>query len=724
MLIRIGGGRAGILEYLVEGRKQGRAHSRNELDQRVVLAGDLDFAGQLIRDARCKGERYLHITLSFKEDALDVGLLQQITEEFREYAFAAFDPSEYCFYAEAHLPRLKSYPDQRSGALVERKPHIHIVIPKVNLLSGGFLNPFGMIGMNETYIDAFQEHVNNKYGLASPKQNRRIQFTDGSDMLHRVGAQPFAGSHRELKQEILEKVLELRIADVARFQSLLGTFGSVRLRNPGRSNAYFNLRLPGNAKGINLKDFAFSASFLAASQEEKLAQLAAKPDVRYTESGQARKDSYLVERALAEWRTLRAAEVKYINSGNRTKFQEFRRASPELKKSILCDMEKRFYEKYEEYGHERAAVRRGRDPIRSGRERGRARRLQRFGRDGVDGGRGFEGAGGWGNYTSPLGSCTTAQSINCLRKLSGLDVVRDTHRPQVLLPHHARDQLEHRRTGTDDSLRRHSNIQRLGVSDGRGSSSRLVQLKRDSENVQLAQVIVGPVDFHSIRKHLDARLLLNWMSQFHGLRSEKYEPSLHADIGWRIKCGRRNLNVSDFLTKEVNLAWPVANEVLLHVYDLQLGRDRARDEKTVEWIWDGFPSIRKATATAICVESTDNSTNALYPTRTGRRRGGGAIQAQVLMNGEVLYSFAERSVVRDRGSHLCLLHTDHQAILAALSIAEGKFRSALELHGSREFKERTAGIAAQYKLRVHFDDKALESIRNKSELRPPERFER
>lgn len=177
MLIRVRGGEAGIREYLEEGRKDGRDYNRAELDERVILAGDLKLTDAIINSMDKQGERYLHITLAFKEDEISPELLQAITDEFRQFAMTAYDLDEYSFYAEAHLPRLKSYTNQLTGEFIERKPHIHIVIPEYNLLSQRNLNPFGKVDQQTKFLEAFQEHINAKYGLASPKDNRRL---DGS----------------------------------------------------------------------------------------------------------------------------------------------------------------------------------------------------------------------------------------------------------------------------------------------------------------------------------------------------------------------------------------------------------------------------------------------------------------------------------------------------------------------------------------------------------------
>jgi hypothetical protein len=169
MLLRISGSVEGIRKYLETGQMQGREKTREELDERVILAGSLDLLDAVITQKQGKGDRYLHITLSFLEDHIPAETLEEIMERFERFAFTAFKREEYFYYAEAHLPRMKTQIDKRTGKAITRKPHIHIVIPKVNLLSGRYLEPFGRVTLNIHYLDAWQEEINREFGLASPK---------------------------------------------------------------------------------------------------------------------------------------------------------------------------------------------------------------------------------------------------------------------------------------------------------------------------------------------------------------------------------------------------------------------------------------------------------------------------------------------------------------------------------------------------------------------------
>ena len=48
MLIRVRGYTGGIKEYLEDGQKKGREMERDEMDERVILAGDLELTNEII----------------------------------------------------------------------------------------------------------------------------------------------------------------------------------------------------------------------------------------------------------------------------------------------------------------------------------------------------------------------------------------------------------------------------------------------------------------------------------------------------------------------------------------------------------------------------------------------------------------------------------------------------------------------------------------------------
>ncbi len=351
MLIRVRGGNAGVFKYLRDGKKSGRTYSRDELDERVVLSGNMQLAESVVNAMGGRGEKYLHITLAFREDQLPLETLQAITDEFQRFCMSAFRPDEYSFYAEAHLPRIKSFTNRRSGTDVIRRPHIHIVIPELNLLTTRPLNPLGRVDRQTKFLEAFQEHINAKYGLASPKDNRRIGFTDESTRISRTKGDHFKGIGSELKYRLLFAIIERNVVNFSDFQQLARAFGAVRVRNEDKPNAYLNIR-PEGTKGVNLKDYVFSHEFIELPTDEKLGRMRGELErmgaeaAEYVEAKSPRPSPEEITGRLAGWHEIRARELKYINSGSQRRYAEYRAADSAGKRAILDEREAAFYQNY------------------------------------------------------------------------------------------------------------------------------------------------------------------------------------------------------------------------------------------------------------------------------------------------------------------------------------------------------------------------------------------
>ncbi|WP_238466152.1 LPD7 domain-containing protein [Paraburkholderia tagetis] len=701
MLIRVSGRHDGVKQYLEEGRKVDRDIDRDDLDERVVLAGDLDLTNAVIQSINASPgvERYLSITLSFKEDHVDRQTLFQIVRDFEAFALHACRPDEYSFYAEAHLPRIKSYVDQSSGELVERKPHIHIVIPRWNLLAEKHLEPLGYVRSNLSFIDAFQEHVNAQYGLASPKDNRRTLLTDASEMISRYRGDLFRASSRELKEQILDAVLDRQIENHADFMALLQEKGAVRMRNAGRDNAYPNVKPAGAGKGVNLKEYVFTPEFIALPTAEKLQALSADAVDRYEAGVAPRRTPGHITAVLNEWYARRAREVKYLNSGSR-QYQRYQESSPHDRERMLADLERGFYAQHLKAYHDRA------DDSLPGLDG----HLQRSGRAfefGAQPSYAVDGPGaretdldaaghvddGYGGLDAEFdlvagGAYPSPEPFDALRDLSGRPLDGVGHRSAVLLPGDALHQLEPDGAVSADRLRwtadrhgepaaqriggpaiapafapppghldayhraleahyafgdplidpfnrlppmrspatdapagmsppgwfaglRHDpfadrldaidvpfdfeagrpfNLPPPGLTDdpppyrsrrsragdaafatprhtGRVSDNVLSQLAREIR--QRDESVNQYAEFKEVRQGLDARRLLAEMSHTHGVRPAKYQVVTGRDGADRIRAGSRNLNVSDFLTKELNLSWREAAPLLREVWQRQ-----------------------------------------------------------------------------------------------------------------------------------------------------------
>ncbi|MCK4140476.1 relaxase [Ralstonia pseudosolanacearum] len=722
MLIRVRGNNDGVKEYLEKGQKHDREFGRDEMDERVILAGDLDLTDALIQTIATDAERYLHITLAFKEDELPREVLADITRDFEAFMFAAYRLDEYNFYAEAHVPRLKSYADRKSGELVERKVHIHVVVPSLNRLTGRRLDPFGKVEQQTRFLEAFQEHVNAKYGLASPRDNRRVAFTDSSEMISRYKGDAFDGSNRELRSAILDALLVRNITRYEDFRALLSEFGEVRTRNAGRGNEYENVKVPGAAKGVNLKEYVFSREFVELSAEGKRSAMEARVHAEYVVPGESRSTPTVFREALAEWHAVRAREVKYLNSGSPF-YKIYREAPADEQRKLLSEREFQFYQPYG--GLDGKAVDRSerngygeRDAWRwSERDRGRRwgdsrseHRREIEAEPGQRDRRGGHGRGGVDlDADRPIAAPESADRVRGL-PFGGVD--GHAARGQVLLSPDPLLELGVEQAERDDALRRAGDLagagagerrsvglsaedlawrfvaarmydayqaggpgeqahlraaaaskftqyqfapppgaagtpapfgqrpgprnladiqgfdaigtmpfehERSGVrlnaingltgranasphhfqsppswpaaagagagdivvsfnsrarpSTGREADSVLDQLARDLSERRATVSDIEQAEFREIKANLDAQRLLDTLSRTHGLIVDKYVVIKGADGGDRIRAGTRNLNVSDFLTKELNLSWADAAQLLRTTYRAQTGRE-------------------------------------------------------------------------------------------------------------------------------------------------------
>ncbi|KDD48079.1 hypothetical protein L532_5315 [Bordetella bronchiseptica OSU095] len=490
MLIRVRGGDAGIKEYLENGQKEGRDYHRDELDERVILSGDLDLTDTIIRGMDKEGQNYFHFTLAFKENNISKETLKEITEEFKKFAMAAYSEDEFNFYAEAHLPRIKSYTNQATAEFVERMPHIHALLPATNLLTGKNLNPFGRVEHQIKFIDAFQEHINAKFGLASPKDNRRIEFTDESAIISRYKGDYFKGANHDLKERLLSDVLDKGVTDFDQFRAIVAEHGDTKTRNAGKAGEYLNVKPEGAAKGINLKEYVFSREFIEMPTAEKRQKLAAEIRAGYEEAKAPRPTPTDIAARLKEWHEVRAAEVKYLNSGNRKAYAAYKAADPEQRRAILAERAAAFYAK---------------------------------------------------------------------------------HRPAVEVPHDPEQERPAPARAPEQARASEPTPAPSRERDGRQTDSVVGQYEAERRERAARGTDSGRAEFNTIKRELDAARLLASVSRTHGVMPDKYEVTKGKDGGDRIRCGSRNLNVSDFLTQELHLPWREAAPMLQQTYAAQIG---------------------------------------------------------------------------------------------------------------------------------------------------------
>lgn len=302
MLIRVSGGSGGIVEYLARGKKSGRDYDRDELDQRMALSGALSQLESVLNsfDVEEQHQKYLHITLSFKEPHISESDLMAIDKQFHDFIFSASIDGEFYYYSEAHLPRLKALPDKR-GNEYERFPHIHVIIPEYNLFTGKKDNPVFRINNITKYIDAFQEKINADFNLSSPKDNLRDIQTGREAIIDRY----------QIHADIPVKEIKNRIYDFIQTQPQITSVEelAVAIRPLGVSakvrdsksfgGKYINFAFDdsGKRKAINLKDPVFLDAYLSSRDKN---------------TAKAFLGEKVPEALLSEWQDWAALEARFV----------------------------------------------------------------------------------------------------------------------------------------------------------------------------------------------------------------------------------------------------------------------------------------------------------------------------------------------------------------------------------------------------------------------------
>jgi hypothetical protein len=533
LIIRYGGGNAGIAEYLEQGRKVDRHFSRDELDKRITVEGDLAVTQAVYDSIEDKGqERYLHITLSFNEPNVTEGDIQEVFQQYKKEFMTAYGDDEFNIYAEMHWPKIKEAYNHNTEAMEPRYPHLHVVIPKKNLLTGGFLNPQGMQEQNVKYLDAIQEKLNRDNGLSSPRDNPRVGSNHYESALGKYKDKEFRSKNGMLKQDIFNAMVSRDIRSEKSFEELLSEYGEVRTRNKGKDTQYFAIKVPGDEKFTNLKANIFGRSFI----DDRALVIDPITDAQ-------------VARRVETWRTIQSKEIKYISNASAKVKALYKGLSLPERRDFLDQREKAYEERY-------------RKGITGSTERSHL--------SGLPAGNykpgSFEFAGGF----APEGT----SYLHELRA-SGVDYFRSEGDAanRLFLQGHADDDVQHIQSNGSAGLRRDlyaGGSERDGglavAQSGPQSSVLATLLAQEQEKTQQASELQ---QFAAIRKGLDAEHLLAFAQIKYGVDPAQHPVSKAKDGSARIKVGKYNYNVSDFLTKHIGLEWSEASELLKSLYEKQ-----------------------------------------------------------------------------------------------------------------------------------------------------------
>ena len=203
MIAKISKGEKGIADYLKTGKKRDSKLTRDEKDDRLPLAGNLDLIEMSEKHQskkKNKKHNYYHISLSFTSEEwnklYESGNIDELIIDFLRLTFPNHDIDELLFYVEAHLPIIKEEPyiprpegalenrtlnkKHKNGEPLKREPHIHLIVSFENMKfthsvkTGGVIYTKGaskqqakavMAKSVEKFKRVVNDILSNKYGL-------------------------------------------------------------------------------------------------------------------------------------------------------------------------------------------------------------------------------------------------------------------------------------------------------------------------------------------------------------------------------------------------------------------------------------------------------------------------------------------------------------------------------------------------------------------------------
>ena len=203
MIVKISKGEKGVADYLKTGKKRDSKLTRDEKDDRLPLAGNLDLIEMSEKHQSKKKNKkynYYHISLSFTSEEwsrlYESGNIDEFIMDFLKLTFPNHDIDELLFYAEAHLPIIKEEPyiprpegalenrvlnkKHKNGEPLKREPRIHLIVSFENMKfthsvkTGGAIYAKGaskqqakaiMAKSVEKFKRVVNDILSNKYGL-------------------------------------------------------------------------------------------------------------------------------------------------------------------------------------------------------------------------------------------------------------------------------------------------------------------------------------------------------------------------------------------------------------------------------------------------------------------------------------------------------------------------------------------------------------------------------
>lgn len=402
-----------------------------------------------------------------------------------------------------------------------------------------------------------------------------------ANVLSRIKGDFFGEKQSKFKAQLVDEISSGKINTLESFQRRLSDFGEVKIRNKGKANQYFAVKLAEDKKFTNLNHPVFS---------EKAIVTKALPKA----------DIDTIQVRLSEWQNRVSKEIKFVDFATPTFRQKYAKADLDEKAQLLIEREQTYERKH-----------------RQGSSLDRTNRRKR-------------------NHQSNVAHLNSRQSKSITRAAVGVSsmqsgvVVRGTTqrgtRTQSLLSENELNHLRNGKPSIDPSLRRNdsggrrSNASRRGIGNKPPISTRayaqiasgvpkqtyqknifdksidsrpfvtpferyqnqysdnakiakfshsntLSSLVNERLNEQAKQAEIAK--YADIRRNIDPNAFLSHLEKVYSIDQKKHKVSYAKDGSPRFNVGKRNLNASDFLTKHLNLQWHEAKSVLHFCYENQ-----------------------------------------------------------------------------------------------------------------------------------------------------------
>jgi hypothetical protein len=602
---------------------------------------------------------------------------------------------------------------------------------------------------NIRWIDAWQEEINREFGLESPKDHHRFQITGRSDMISRYSGVAFSGASKVFKQEVLSEILKNDITSFEPLCAYLESRGAVRIRNQGATNEYLNIRLHGEEKGINLKEYVFSKDFLALPMRKKLSYFDSVPEAVYRGPGMPKASKPDHAALVREWMTVRSHEVRWLDASRKAEYKRYREGSAEVRESILSRRKEAYYE-----GLKRRGVTQGSDCSVAAPASILSQDL----------------------VPNPADPRVVAKA----RHVAELEAVQVSSRPACL----ARSRLEagaerdevsnelikEAKKGIDvavlfDELRKTHGLHpgKYAIEQGKDGSARVVCGNRRltvadflTKEMHLSWYQAADIICSTYAKQVlaqgapsDAATRARWKTYLEQTRTKTSERNFDERMGRaRAKVlydqaretyydEKSRIYADKSLSKRtrqkrlsaVRIAYLARQEELRHDSEIAARELAVAQHRSVA-VSMPYPSPvtdsrRLTTAGEVSSPDPDNQLESMTMGFTAvgefviavRKQKFTGLQTREALDGSIDYLRDGRLLIRDSPRMVWVFGTDEDAVEVGLRMALLKFGPNLHVVGSAEFKAQVVAVALQNRLAVRFDDPAMQTVLEDQQVR-------